>query len=355
MKALILIGGEGTRLRPLTTNTLKSLVPIVNRQFFRYQLDVLKRHGIKEVILSICHLPDRIKHIMGTGKEYGMNIRYVMEDTPLGTGGAVKNAEMYFDDTMIVMNGDILTDINLKKLLEIHTTNKAIASISLHEVADPTAYGLVNTDEKNRIKSFIEKPTWTDIKSKWINAGIYMFDKRILKYIPAGKNYSLERGVFPEILAKGETVMAYKSDSYWLDIGRIDKYTQANFDILEKKFKVEVAFKKKMKWDVKIGNKTVVHRKATLRGPIVIGDFCNIGEVTMNPLTIIGNHTEIGKNSNLERCIIWDNVKIGENVTIKNSIIGKGCEIQSDCVIDNAAIGDGTKMTQFTKSGTGAM
>ncbi len=350
MKALILLGGEGTRLRPLTMNSLKSMVPIANKHFFEYQLKLLKKYKVKEVILSVCYLPDRIKHIIGTGKKYGMNIRYVIEDQPLGTGGAVKNAEMLLAGDFIVMNGDILTDVNLKKMMEVHRKNSAMATIYLNEVDDPTSYGLVETDHGNRISKFLEKPNWAEVKTRWINAGIYVFNRKILVYIPQGKNYSLERGVFPEILKNNEKVMAYKSDSYWLDIGTLEKYMQANFDVLEQRSKLLPSIPTRiLRWNVRVGKKTNISIGTFFRGPIIIGDFCRIERGTFSPLTIIGNHCEVGKNCCIERSIIWDSVKIGENVTIKNCIIGNNCEIQANVVLHNSVVGDYTKITNYSR------
>jgi len=294
-------------------------------------------------------MPEKIKNFIGNGKKYGVNVKYVIEDKPLGTAGAVKNAEDFFDDTMLVLNGDILTDINLKKLIEHHEKNNAIATITLHEVDDPTSYGLVETDSNMRITNFLEKPNCAEVNTKNINAGVYVFDKRILSYIPRGKNYSLERGVFPNILEKGEKVMAYITDSYWIDIGTVEKYMQANFDILEKRFKVPIISPKTLRWNVKVGKKTDISLRASLRGPIVIGDFCKIEKGIYNPLTIIGNHCEIEKDCVVERSIIWDNVKIGKSSVIKNSIIGKNCEIQSYVSLNGVILGDSTKITHFSK------
>ncbi|HPD18427.1 MAG TPA: nucleotidyltransferase family protein, partial [Candidatus Goldiibacteriota bacterium] len=178
MRALILIGGEGTRLRPLTLNTLKCSAPIVNRPFFTYQFNLLKKYGIKEVILSICHMPEKIRRFIGNSEKYNLKIFYVQEEKPLGTGGAIKNAEKYLTEDTIIMNGDVLTDINLKKLMDFHYRTKSTATIMLNEVSDPSAYGLVQTTG-NKITRFIEKPAWADIKEKWINAGIYVFNKRV--------------------------------------------------------------------------------------------------------------------------------------------------------------------------------
>ncbi|MCX8093183.1 MAG: NDP-sugar synthase [Candidatus Goldbacteria bacterium] len=351
MRALILIGGEGTRLRPLTLNTLKCTAPIVNRPFFMYQFDLLKKYGVKEVILSICHMPDKIKKYIGTGKKYDLKIIYVQEKKPLGTGGAIKNAEKFLSEDTIVMNGDVLTDVNLKKMLSMHKRTDAIATIMLNEVMDPSAYGLVQTDGI-KITKFIEKPSWADIQDRWINAGIYIFNKRVLNYIPAGKNVSLEREVFPKMINNGEVLIAYKSKGYWIDIGKIDKYRQVNFDLLENRFKTDVFMKqKKYNNEVYIGKNTKIDKDASLRGPIVIGNNCIIKSGTYEPLVIIGNNCKINENVVIEKSILWDNIHIGKNVSIKNSIIGNGCIIKDNSILNEVVLGDNTVITEHSKLG----
>ncbi|MBN2755236.1 MAG: NDP-sugar synthase [Candidatus Goldbacteria bacterium] len=353
MKALILIGGEGTRLRPLTLNTLKCMVPIVDKHFFEHQFGLLKKHGIKEIILSICHMPQKIKKILGTGVKYGVKIRYAVEESPLGTGGAIKNAEKYMDDTTIILNGDILTDIDITKMAAFHKKSNASVTIALHKVEDPSAYGLVETGSGNKVLRFLEKPNADESRgNSWINAGIYIFNKKVLDYIPAGKNYSVERQFYPQVLKAGENVCAYKADFYWLDIGRLDKYVQANFDVLEKKFTDPVIkYAKTLKWEVFFGQGVKADKKAFLRGPAYIGDNAVIKKCSINPLSIIGNNCVLGDNSSVEKSIIWEDTVIEENVVIKNSVIGRGCMIHSNAHIEDAVIGDKTIITHHSRMG----
>lgn len=353
MKALILIGGEGTRLRPLTLNTLKCMVPIVDKHFFEHQFGLLKKHGINEIILSICHMPQKIKKILGTGEKYGVKIRYAVEESPLGTGGAIKNAEKYMDDTTIILNGDILTDIDITKMAAFHKKSGASVTIALHKVEDPSAYGLVETDSSNKVLRFLEKPNADESRgNSWINAGIYIFNKKVLDYIPAGVNYSVERQFYPQVLKIGENVSAYKADFYWLDIGRLDKYMQANFDVLEKKF-VDPAmkFSKSNKCSIFLGKKVKKDKKAFLRGPVYIGDGSVIGKASINPLSIIGKGCSVGNNAVIENSIIWEDTSIEESVTIKNSIIGKHCVILSNSELDGVVIGDNTVITHYSRMG----
>ncbi len=351
MRALILIGGEGTRLRPLTLNTLKCTAPIVNRPFFMYQFDLLKKYGVKEVILSICHMPDKVKKHIGNGKKYNLKIIYVQEKKPLGTGGAIKNAEKYLTENTIIMNGDVLTDVDLNKMFLFHQKSNAIATIMLNEVLNPSAYGLVQTEGFKIIK-FIEKPSWSDIQDRWINAGIYIFNKKVLDYIPSRKNVSLEREVFPELILKHENLVAYKSKSYWIDIGKIDKYKQVNFDLLENRFKTDILIKqKRYKSEIFTGRNTSIDKDASLRGPVVFGNNCKIGKGIYEPLVIIGNNCRINDNINIEKSILWDNILIGKNVSIKNSIIGNGCIIKDNSVLNEVVLGDNTVITEHSRLG----
>jgi mannose-1-phosphate guanylyltransferase len=310
----------------------------------------LKKHGIKEVILSICHMPEKVKKIIGNGKKYGLKIFYVQEEKPLGTGGAIKNAEKYLTEDTIIMNGDVLTDVNLQKLTDFHYRIKSTATIMLNEVSDPSAYGLVQTTG-NKITRFIEKPAWADIKEKWINAGIYIFNKRVLNYIPAGKNVSLEREVFPGLISGGEILAGYKSKSYWIDIGKIDKYKQANFDLLEGRFRNGMSGRKNYKKGIVMGKNVRLDKGASLRGPVVFGDNCEIGKGRYEPLIIIGNGCKIKDNVFIEKSIIWDDVNVGENVTIKNSIIGRECTIQDNSVLNEVVLGDNTVITKYSRLG----
>lgn len=353
VKALILIGGEGTRLRPLTINTLKCTVPIVNRPFFEYQFELLKKHGINEVILSICHMPGEVKRAIGNGAKYGMKIRYAAEKEPLGTGGAVRNAEKYLDDITVVLNGDILTDMDLTAMEASHKKAGAIATLALHEVEDPASYGLVETQETGRILNFLEKPGPAEARSKWINAGIYIFEKAVLNYIPKGRNCSLEREIFPGMLAADETLAAFKPDAYWLDIGRIDKYFQANFDVLEKRFSPGTQRSKDTQWEIVKGRNSSIDAMASLNGSICVGSGCRIGKSTFNTKVIVGDNCRIGNGCRIERSIIWDNTVIGDNVAIKESIVGKKCEIQPNSVINEAVLGDATRVTRYSRLGHG--
>lgn len=325
MKALILIGGEGTRLRPLTINSLKCMAPIANRPFIEYQINLLKKYGIKDIVLSVCHMPEKVKKILGSGKKYGVKLQYADEKKPLGTGGAIKNCEELLDGSTVVMNGDVLTDIKLDSMIKAHKTSGAVVTIALHEVKDPSMYGLVEIRGKDRIFRFTEKPSGNDIKSGWINAGIYIFDKKALSYIVPNKNISVERETFPAIIASNDFMQAYKADYYWLDIGRIDKYMEANFDVVEGKLS-----------GIKV-------KPCKIKGMA--------GKSMADRRSVIGRSVKIGNDVIIENSVIQDEVTIKDKSIIKNSVICRGCIINENCTVVNTVLGDNSILTKYTKYG----
>ena len=241
MKALILAGGEGTRLRPLTLSIPKPVVPVVNLPFLNYQLALLRQHGIGDVILSLGYQPSKIQAVLGDGSEMGTHLQYVVETSPLGTAGAYKNAEQFLQGPTVVFNGDILCDLDLSEVLRQHRERNATATLVLTHVENPSAYGLVETTDRGRIERFLEKPKKEEITCNTINAGTYILEPEVLEYVPAGQNYSFERGVFPALLKEGKPVFAYISSGYWIDIGTPQKYMQVHQDILQRRFNPSIA------------------------------------------------------------------------------------------------------------------
>ncbi|HEY8551823.1 MAG TPA: NDP-sugar synthase, partial [Vicinamibacterales bacterium] len=233
MKAILLAGGKGTRLRPLTLHTPKPIVPIFNRPFLHYQLDLLKQvPGLTEVILSLNYQPRRIEEVFGNGSDIGLPIRYLVEPSPLGTGGAIKFTEPYLDGPVVVFNGDVLTQINLNAVIALHKERKAKATIVLTPVDNPTAYGLVETAPDGSVLRFLEKPNPDEITCDTINAGIYVLEPDTFDRIPRDTNYSIERSYFPSLVERGETFVAYIYRGYWIDIGTPAKYLQVHRDIM---------------------------------------------------------------------------------------------------------------------------
>src|ERR671923_1309018 len=237
MKAILLAGGKGTRLRPLTVHTPKPIVPILNRPFLYYQIDLLKQlPEIDEVILSLNYQPRRIEEIFGEGEGLGIRLRYVVEPMPLGTGGAVKYAGESLEESVVVFNGDVLTQVDLAAVLRLHRERQAKATIVLTPVDNPTAYGLVETDPDGNITRFLEKPKPEEITTNHINAGIYILEPDTFDRIPSAVSWSIERSYFPSLVERGETFVAYIYNGYWIDIGTPEKYVQVHRDIMDRRF-----------------------------------------------------------------------------------------------------------------------
>jgi mannose-1-phosphate guanylyltransferase len=331
VKAIILVGGEGLRLRPLTCNLPKPMVPIVNRPFLEHMVEHLKRHHIDEIILAICYLPDRIQSHFGDGSSFGVKLSYAVEQTPLGTGGAVKNSERFLNDTFLVFNGDIFSDLDLTEMIRFHRAHKAKATIALTPVDDPTAYGVVELDSRNRVKGFIEKPSRDKVTSNLINAGIYVMEPEILELIPAGVHSMLERGLFPDLVKRGIPFYGYRSHAYWLDTGKPDDYLKLNHDLLMGKA-VSRLPGKAIADGVWLEEGCEIHTSVKLVGPIVMGRDCIIKQYAeISGPTVLGSGCIAEQGCILGEAILWQNVKLGKNVIVRNSVVG-----------NNSAIGDNT-------------
>jgi mannose-1-phosphate guanylyltransferase len=351
LKAIILVGGEGLRLRPLTCNLPKPMVPIVNRPFLEHMVEHLKRHYIDEIILAICYLPDRIQQHFGDGSSFGVKLSYAVEQTPLGTGGAVKNAEQFLKDTFLVFNGDIFSDLDLTEMIKFHRAHEAKATIALTPVKDPTSYGVVELNSQNRVKAFIEKPSPERATSNLINAGTYVFEPEVLALIPSGVRSMLERGLFPDLVQRDIPFYGFNSQAYWLDIGKPDDYFKLNHDLLIGKA-ISCLPGKPMADDIWLEEGCKIHPSGKLTGPIVMGRGCTIEQdVEISGPTVIGGGCAIGQGSILDEAILWQNVKLGKNVTIRNSVVGNNTVIgdstwvsDSSIISDNVTVGSGNKM-----------
>jgi mannose-1-phosphate guanylyltransferase/phosphomannomutase len=344
MKAVIIAGGLGTRLRPLTYNTPKPIVPVANRAFVLHQIDLLRQHGISEVILNLHYLSGSIRSILDDGKDLGVKVRYSIEEHPLGTAGAVKNAEEYFDDgPMVVFNGDVLTDINISQIIDFHKKKKARVTLTLTRVEDPTAYGLILTDKECRVSHFIEKPSWEQLANlaaegpaDTINAGIYVLDPKIFGNVPKGVEYSFERQLFPDLLAAGDPIYGYISDRYWIDIGNPAQYQSAHEAILRNEVAVRV-FGARSERGVRIGENVRLDKTVKLLGPAIIGRGACVGaETRIKDYTVLGENVAVGQECSIAQTIVWEGTRIGNHVSLNGCIIGFNCVIE-----DNVTIGGG--------------
>ncbi|MFA4857875.1 MAG: NDP-sugar synthase [Candidatus Margulisiibacteriota bacterium] len=344
MRAIIIAGGLGTRLRPLTYNTPKIVVPLVNQPFIFYMVDLLLRHGVCEIVLNLHYLSDKVHEVIGELEKKGAKIFISLEKDPLGTAGAVKNAEEYFtDEPMVVLNGDILTDLDISAMVKMHREKQARVTVSLAKVEDPRAYGLIVLDQAGRISRFIEKPASHQIIANTINAGTYIIDPKIFVNIPKSKFFMFERDVFPQLLAAGEPLYGYTSDAYWLDCGTPQKYFIAHRDILHQDVEAKI-FGHKTERGVYLGEGVLLDKSDKVLGPSVLGNHVKVGAGTyVQELVCLGDNVEVGENCNLERAVVWKGTKIGNDVRIRGALIGNECIIE-----DHVSIGPGMILADGT-------
>jgi NDP-sugar pyrophosphorylase family protein len=330
LKAVILVGGFGTRLRPLTDNRPKPILPVVNRPFLEHTIAHLKQFGIEDIILAMSYLPGAIREYFGDGERCGVRLTYCMEEEPLGTAGAVKNAAAYLDRPFIVLNGDdVFIEMNLDEVFAFHRDKKAKATIFLTWVENPSAFGVVETDANQKVQRFIEKPPLAEATTHWINAGGYILEPEVLDYIPPGQHYMFEKGLFPLLLEKGKPVFAFEYQGYWLDMGTPEKYFSLNMDLLTGKVSSPLLGEDN-KSGLSYGENVAIHPSAVITAPVVIDSGCRIGPgVKIIGPAVIGRECRLEGGVGLKNAVIWDGVSIGANAMLRH------CIISNDAVIDN--------------------
>jgi NDP-sugar pyrophosphorylase family protein len=353
MKAILLAGGKGTRLRPLTIHTPKPIVPIFNRPFLHYQLDLLKQVSeIDEVILSLNYQPRRIEEIFGDGGDSGLAIEYVVEPAPLGTAGAVRYAGDQLRESVVVFNGDVLTEVDLAAVIALHRDRKAKATIVLTPVDNPTAYGLVETDAHANIRRFLEKPKPDEITCNTINAGIYVLEPDTFDRIPKDTPWSIERSFFPSLIERGETFVAYVYQGYWIDIGTPEKYMQVHRDMMDGRFTAyraaPYATKPCAAW---VSPEARVEEGAIVEGPCFIDEATIVRPgARIGPYSVVGRHCHIEEHAAVERAIVWANSRIAQEATVRNSILGRHCHVGRSAAVDNGTVlGDKSVLTDFSR------
>jgi NDP-sugar pyrophosphorylase family protein len=350
MKAILLAGGKGTRLRPLTIHTPKPIVPIFNRPFLHYQLDLLKQvPEIDEAILSLNYQPRRIEEIFGDGGDTGLGIRYVVEPTPLGTGGAIRYAGEKLRESVVVFNGDVLTQVDLGAVIRLHRERRAKATIVLTPVANPTAYGLVETDAQGNILRFIEKPKADEITCDTINAGIYVLEPDTFDRIPKDTPWSIERSFFPSLIERSETFIAYVDRGYWIDIGTPEKYMQVHRDIMDGRYKAAPFAAAPgtacVSPQAKIEDGAIVEPPCFIDEGVIVKAGARIG-----PYSVIGRHGHIEEHAQIDDAVVWANCRISQEAIVRHSIVGRQCHIgRSALVEDGAVLGDKSVITDYSK------
>ena len=349
MKAILLAGGKGTRLRPLTIHTPKPIVPIFDRPFLHYQLDLLKQvPEIDEVILSLNYQPRRIEEIFGDGSDAGLNIRYVVEPAPLGTAGAVRYAGESLRESVVVFNGDVLTQVDLRAVLALHRQRKAKATIVLTPVENPRAYGLVETDAQGNVSRFLEKPGEDEITCNTINAGIYVLEPDTFDRIPENVAWSIERSFFPSFIDRGETFKAWIYRDYWIDIGTPEKYMQVHRDIMDGRYLMPPFNGEPGKAWVSPGAR--VDPSVRLEGPLFVDDGCIVkAGARLAPYTVLGRNCQVDEDANIAGAIVWAESQIGREARLVDTIIGRSGEIGRNAQIERGVLGDQTHIAEYSR------
>jgi mannose-1-phosphate guanylyltransferase/phosphomannomutase len=328
MKAVIMAGGEGTRLRPQTSNLPKPMLPLVGRPMMEHIISLLRRHGITDIVVTVAFLPNAIRSYFGDGSELGVRMVYATEETPLGTAGSVRNARDELTERFLVISGDVLTDINLTSLIEFHEKNNALATLALCAVENPLEFGIVITREDGSIERFLEKPGWGQVFSDTINTGIYVLEPEIFDVIPEGRAVDFSSEVFPTVLEAGAPLFGYVADGYWEDVGTTAAYLKAHEDILDGKVEVDISGFE-LAPGVFLGKGSSVDPSARLDSPAFIGENCTIDEeAVIGAYTTIGANTRVCERAELRHSVIGENSYIGQASRVEGSVLGRACDLR---------------------------
>ncbi len=334
MQAVILVGGEGTRLRPLTSTVPKPVVPLVDRPFISFMLEWLKGHGVDDVIMSCGFLATSVRNVLGDGSSVGVKLRYVEEPDPRGTAGALKFAERLLDERFLMLNGDVLTDIDLTGQISQHERTGAKATLALAPVRDPSAYGLVHLHEDRSVRDFVEKPSPDQIDTNMISAGAYVLEREILELVAPNCYVSIEREVWPRLIGKG--LYGFPADAYWLDIGTPERYLQGTFDIIEGNVDTAVRSRMGDSW-LAIDPGAVLHGRAIPPAVIERGAHVAPG-AHVGSLVVLGRNVRVGPGSTVERSVLLDGTEIGANCTLRDCIVAAGCRVGDGCRLEGGTV-----------------
>jgi mannose-1-phosphate guanylyltransferase len=334
VQAVILVGGEGTRLRPLTVTVPKPVLPLVDRPFLAYMLEWLRRHGVDDVIMSCGFLATSVRNVLGDGSQFGLRLRFVEEPEPRGTAGALKYAEDLLDERFLMLNGDVLTDIDLTAQLAQHDATGAVGTLALVPVDDPSAYGLVRTHDDHSVREFVEKPTADSIDTNLISAGAYVLERRVLDLIPADRKVSIEREVWPRLVGAG--LHGFAADGYWLDIGTPERYLQGTFDILEGNVATGVLERLADGFvDVAAGARVA----GRVVPPAIVERGCEVADgARVGSLVVLGEGVRVGEGSTIERAVVLAGAEVGPHCTLSDCIVAAGARIGAGSVVSGGAV-----------------
>ena len=368
MKAVIMAGGEGTRLRPLTSNAPKPMLPLVNAPMMEHIVGLLKQHGFDEIVVTVAFMANHIRTYFGDGSDFGVRMVYATEETPLGTAGSVRNAMEELDERFLVISGDVLTDLDLSAIVAQHEATGALATIGLVRVENPLEFGIVITREDGAIERFLEKPSWGQVFSDTINSGIFVLEPEIFDHIAPDRAVDFSSEVFPKLLEEGKPIYGAVGEGYWEDVGTLEAYLRAHKDILDGRVQLEIpGFE--IGDGVHVGEGAEIHPDARVEGPAVIGENCRIeAGVRLGPYSVLGTNVRVRANTDLERVVVHDNSYLGEGVRLRGTIIGRSCDLRNgvrgeegvvlgdECFIgEQAVLGTGVKIYPFKTVETGAV
>jgi mannose-1-phosphate guanylyltransferase / phosphomannomutase len=334
-------GGEGTRLRPLTSNQPKPMVPIVGKPCMEHILELLREHGFRDVVVTVAFLPQAIRSYFADGESMDLNIEYSVEESPLGTAGSVRHASDRLDETFLVISGDALCDIDLGRIVEFHREKGAAATIGLKSVENPLEFGIVVTDDDGRVERFLEKPSWGQVFSDTINTGIYVLEPEVLKHVPTDRPFDFSKELFPLLLEMGRPIYGCVCDGYWQDIGNIDQYRQANFDALDEKVRLNIQGLK-IRGDVWLGEGVEIDDVEGVEGPAFVGTNCTISpDASVGPYSVLGAGTTLRERSRVSRSVIDASTYVGRSAVVEGAVVGRNCDIKAHArVHEGVAIGD---------------
>ncbi|MGH2501321.1 MAG: sugar phosphate nucleotidyltransferase, partial [Ktedonobacterales bacterium] len=341
MKAVVMAGGEGSRLRPLTVSRPKPMAPIVGRPVMEHILYLLKSHGITDVVVTVQYMASAIEDYFGDGSSLGMKIAYSREETPLGTAGSVKNAEELLQEPFLVISGDALTDFDLSAIIDSHRRRRAMATLTLAHVANPLEYGVITTTDNGHIEKFLEKPSWGEVFSDTINTGIYVLDPKIFSYFEKDKPFDFSQELFPMMLKKGDPIYGYIAEGYWCDVGNLAEYMRANADILQGQVKLPIPGED-IGGGVWVEEGVDIAPSAQIFGPAYIGHNARIRDgVIVHGPSCVGSYTILDDHAQVDRSVVWNNSYIGERAELRGALVGASTSVKSRAVMfEGAVIGD---------------
>jgi mannose-1-phosphate guanylyltransferase / phosphomannomutase len=341
MKAVVMAGGEGTRLRPLTSNQPKPMVPIVGKPCMEHIVELLRNHGFEDIVVTLAFMPQAIRSYFGAGEAHGVTIRYSVEESPAGTAGSVKLAEGALDEPFLVISGDALCDIDLGELVRFHQEKEALVTIALKSVDNPLEFGIVVTDAEGRIERFLEKPSWGQVFTDTINTGVYVLDPEVLRHVPTDRPFDFSKELFPLLLEMGKPLYGYVADGYWQDIGNLDQYRQANFDALDERVRLNISGIR-LRGNIWMGEGVELEDLEAVEGPAFLGNYSRVAaRASVGPYSVLSNSVTLRDHARTVRSVVDSSTYIGRSAVIEGAILGKSCDVRPHARLhEGVAVGD---------------